>query len=197
MRDQAGERKRFSRRARLAVSTLVQGSFDLLHLRLVQRAKRDCARVLLRLHQRFKPRNRDIYGALCPEPGKRTLRRGAPAALQGLPHTRHPRKERGFWLSVFEVLRPIECGSAHIVRAKVRRLQKLAREEAHRKRAVVQACKPVRFAGGDLLDPYNSAVGQAVLMLPIAMWGGCILWLRSLCRYDVPVRHRPIVEASK
>ncbi len=84
-----------------------------------------------------------------------------------------------------------------------------ARERIDRTRAVYQGSMKrlitigallvlyLRFAGGDLLDPYNSAVGQAVLMLPIAMWGGCILWLRSLCRYDVPVRHRPIVEASK
>ena len=47
----------------------------------------------------------------------------------------------------------------------------------------------LRFAGGDLLDPYDTPVGQVVLLLPIALWVGCILWLRSLCRYELPVRH--------
>lgn len=47
----------------------------------------------------------------------------------------------------------------------------------------------LRFAGGDLLDPYDTPVGQVVLLLPIALWIGCILWLRSLCRYELPVRH--------
>ena len=47
----------------------------------------------------------------------------------------------------------------------------------------------LRFAGGDLLDPYSTPIGQVVLLLPISLWVGCILWLRSLCRYELPVRH--------
>lgn len=47
----------------------------------------------------------------------------------------------------------------------------------------------LRFVGGDLLDPYDTPVGQVVLILPISLWIGCILWLRSLCRYELPVRH--------
>lgn len=48
----------------------------------------------------------------------------------------------------------------------------------------------LRFAGGTLLDPYRTPTGQLVLMVPIAMWAGCVLWLRSLCRYEVPDRYR-------
>jgi hypothetical protein len=48
----------------------------------------------------------------------------------------------------------------------------------------------LRVAGGNLLRPYDTAVGQVVLLLPLGMWLGCILWLRSLCRYEVPTRAR-------
>jgi tight adherence protein B len=48
----------------------------------------------------------------------------------------------------------------------------------------------LRFAAGHLLDPYGTVPGQLVLMLPLALWGGCIFWLRSLCRYEVPRRYR-------
>ena len=43
----------------------------------------------------------------------------------------------------------------------------------------------LKVAGGDLLAPYDTAGGQVILALPLAMWMGCILWLRSLCRYEV------------
>lgn len=48
----------------------------------------------------------------------------------------------------------------------------------------------LRVAAGDLLQPYDTPVGQVVLLLPIGMWAGCVLWLRSLCRYDMPRRTR-------
>ena len=48
----------------------------------------------------------------------------------------------------------------------------------------------LRFAAGDLLEPYGTPVGQLVLLLPLSLWGACILWLRSLCRYEVPARYR-------
>lgn len=48
----------------------------------------------------------------------------------------------------------------------------------------------LRFAGGTLLDPYRTPSGQLFLMVPIAMWAGCVLWLRSLCRYEAPDRYR-------
>ncbi len=54
----------------------------------------------------------------------------------------------------------------------------------------------LKFVGGDLLQPYDSAVGQAVLLLPLGMWLGCVLWLRSLCRYEQPARYR-IVGATE
>lgn len=73
----------------------------------------------------------------------------------------------------------------------------VARERIDRTRAVYQQSMQrlvvigallvayLRVAGGDLLQPYGTAVGQVVLALPVAMWGGCVLWLRSLCRYDL------------
>ncbi|MEN9645174.1 MAG: hypothetical protein RL238_1843 [Actinomycetota bacterium] len=77
-----------------------------------------------------------------------------------------------------------------------------ARERIDRTRAVYQQSMQrlvvigvllvayLRFAGGDLLDPYGTATGQVVLALPLAMWAGCVMWLRSLCRYELPRRVR-------
>lgn len=77
-----------------------------------------------------------------------------------------------------------------------------ARERIDRTRAIYQGSMRrlvfigaalvgyLRLAGGDLLQPYGTAVGQVVLALPLAMWAGCVLWLRSLCRYDLPARAR-------
>ncbi len=48
----------------------------------------------------------------------------------------------------------------------------------------------LRFVGGDLLTPYDTALGQVVLLVPLGMWMGCVLWLRSLCRYELPRRYR-------
>ena len=48
----------------------------------------------------------------------------------------------------------------------------------------------LRLAAGELLDPYGTPVGQLVLLLPLSLWGGCIVWLRSLCRYEAPDRYR-------
>ena len=78
-----------------------------------------------------------------------------------------------------------------------------ARERVDRTRAVYQASMKrlvviavvlvtyLRFAGGDLLDPYGTATGQIVLLLPLGMWAGCVLWLRSLCRDHLPRPARP------
>lgn len=77
-----------------------------------------------------------------------------------------------------------------------------ARERIDRTRAVYQSSMKrlvilggllvayLRLVGGDLLTPYDSAVGQAVLLLPLGMWTGCVVWLRSLCRYELPRRYR-------
>jgi tight adherence protein B len=77
-----------------------------------------------------------------------------------------------------------------------------ARERIDRTRAVYQSSMKrlvvigallvayLRFAAGDLLDPYNTATGQVVLLLPLGLWLGCVLWLRSLCRYEAPGRYR-------
>jgi tight adherence protein B len=54
----------------------------------------------------------------------------------------------------------------------------------------------LRIAGGDLLDAYATPAGQVFLLVPLAMWIGCVLWLRSLCRYDVPTRTRPAVGSA-
>ncbi len=77
-----------------------------------------------------------------------------------------------------------------------------ARERVDRTRAVYRSSMTrlvviagliigyLRLAAGELLEPYGSPAGQLVLVLPLAMWGGCIIWLRSLCRYEVPARYR-------
>ena len=54
----------------------------------------------------------------------------------------------------------------------------------------------LRFAGGDLLAPYATPSGQVMLVLPLGMWLGCILWLRSLCAYEAPERYRIAGSAS-
>lgn len=73
-----------------------------------------------------------------------------------------------------------------------------ARERIDRTRAVYQSSMKrlviigsllvayLRLAGGDLLDPYDTPVGQIALVLPLAMWAGCVVWLRGLCRYELP-----------
>lgn len=77
-----------------------------------------------------------------------------------------------------------------------------ARERIDRTRAVYQQSMQrlvvigavligyLRFAAADLLRPYGTPVGQVLLGLPLAMWAGCVLWLRSLCRYELPRRAR-------
>lgn len=77
-----------------------------------------------------------------------------------------------------------------------------ARERVDRTRAVYQASMKrlvviavvliayLRLAGGDVLQPYGTAAGQMFLLIPLAMWTGCVLWLRSLCRYEPPQRYR-------
>ena len=45
-------------------------------------------------------------------------------------------------------------------------------------------------AAGDLLDPYGTPTGQVLLAVPLALWAGCVLWLRNLCRFESPQRYR-------
>ncbi|MGB8859010.1 MAG: hypothetical protein WCC60_07140 [Ilumatobacteraceae bacterium] len=83
-----------------------------------------------------------------------------------------------------------------------------ARERIDRTRAVYQSSMKrlvviggllvgyLEVAGGDLLQPYDTAVGQVVLLLPLGMWLGCVLWLRSLCRYELPQRYRVVGSAE-
>ncbi len=77
-----------------------------------------------------------------------------------------------------------------------------ARERIDRTRAVYQQSMQrlviigavlvgyLRVAAEDLLRPYGTPTGQVLLGLPLAMWAGCVLWLRSLCRYELPRRAR-------
>jgi tight adherence protein B len=72
-----------------------------------------------------------------------------------------------------------------------------ARERVDRTRAVYQHSMNrlviigavlvlyLKVAGGDLLAPYDTPSGQVVLAVPLGLWLGCILWLRSLCGYEV------------
>lgn len=84
------------------------------------------------------------------------------------------------------------------------RAEVTARERIDRTRAVYQSSMKrlviiggvlvayLKFAGGDLLQPYDTVVGQIVLLVPLTMWLGCVLWLRSLCRYELPPRSRVV-----
>lgn len=77
-----------------------------------------------------------------------------------------------------------------------------ARERVDRTRAVYRSSMTrlvaiaaliigyLRVAAADLLEPYGTPTGQLVLLVPLALWAACILWLRSLCRYEVPARYR-------
>ena len=50
----------------------------------------------------------------------------------------------------------------------------------------------LKVAAGTLLQPYDTATAQVVLLLPLGMWLGCVLWLRSLCDYELPQRYRVV-----
>ena len=39
------------------------------------------------------------------------------------------------------------------------------------------------IAGRDLVKPYGTVTGQVALCVPLGMWAGCVMWLRSLRRY--------------
>ncbi|MEZ5224264.1 MAG: hypothetical protein R2743_22450 [Ilumatobacteraceae bacterium] len=77
-----------------------------------------------------------------------------------------------------------------------------ARERVDRTRAVYRSSMTrlvaiaalmvggLRLVANELLEPYGTPTGQLVLLLPLALWGACIMWLRSLCRYDESGRYR-------
>lgn len=44
----------------------------------------------------------------------------------------------------------------------------------------------LRVMASELVAPYGTPTGQIVLLLPLGLWSGCILWLRSLCRDETP-----------
>jgi tight adherence protein B len=83
-----------------------------------------------------------------------------------------------------------------------------ARERVDRTRAVYRSSMTrlvviaailiayLRLAAGDLLEPYGTPVGQIVLLLPLGLWAGCVVWLRSLCRYESPTRYRIVGSAT-
>lgn len=52
----------------------------------------------------------------------------------------------------------------------------------------------LRIAAADLVRPYGSPSGQVMLLVPLALWSGCILWLRSLCRDDASSARRQRTE---
>lgn len=94
-------------------------------------------------------------------------------------------------------------GTVHAL-ASAARDEVTARERIDRTRAIYQSSMKrlvviggalvayLKFFGGDLLRPYDTAVGQLVLLFPLALWLGCIFWLRSLCRYELPQRYRAV-----
>ena len=50
--------------------------------------------------------------------------------------------------------------------------------------------RPPGFTSAELIAPLRSPTGQAWLVLPMAVWTGCLLWLRRLSRYELPRRYR-------
>lgn len=48
----------------------------------------------------------------------------------------------------------------------------------------------LRFLAPAMVEPYSEAPGQLWLVLPIAMWLGCLVWMRRLTRYDQGQRYR-------
>lgn len=79
------------------------------------------------------------------------------------------------------------------VRARERVDRTRSQYQASMKRLVIIAALLIaylRVAAGDLLEPYGTVTGQMFLLLPLAMWAGCIMWLRSMCRYELPQRYR-------
>ena len=76
-----------------------------------------------------------------------------------------------------------------------------ARERVDRTRSVYQSSMRrlifiaaamigyLRIAAGDLLQAYDTPAGQIFLMVPLALWAGCVVWLRSLCKYEPPRRY--------
>jgi Flp pilus assembly protein TadB len=65
--------------------------------------------------------------------------------------------------------------------------------ESSMRRLIVIACGILVFlhlTSAELIAPLRSPTGQAWLVLPTAVWTGCLLWLRRLSRYELPRRYR-------
>lgn len=41
-----------------------------------------------------------------------------------------------------------------------------------------------------IVEPYTGAVGQFWLVIPVLIWGGCLVWMRRLTKYDLGTRYR-------
>jgi Flp pilus assembly protein TadB len=86
--------------------------------------------------------------------------------------------------------------------AEVARDEVAARERSDRLRAVYESSMRrliviaigiigfLRVTSADLLAPLRSPAGQMWLVVPLAVWTGCLVWLRRLSRYDQPRRYR-------
>lgn len=94
-------------------------------------------------------------------------------------------------------LHPTVSALALAARDEVRARERIDRTRAvyrsSMQRLIVIAVALVLYltvAAGDLLDPYATPAGQVFLAVPLALWAGCVLWLRSLCRFETPQRYR-------
>ena len=94
-------------------------------------------------------------------------------------------------------LHPTVSALAAAARDEVRARERIDRTRAvyrsSMQRLIVIAAALVLYltvAAGDLLDPYSAPAGQVFLVVPLALWAGCVLWLRSLCRFRAPKRYR-------
>jgi tight adherence protein B len=94
-------------------------------------------------------------------------------------------------------LHPTVSALALAARDEVRARERIDRTRAiyrsSMQRLIVIAVALVLYltvAAGDLLDPYATPAGQIFLAAPLALWAGCVLWLRSLCHFETPQRYR-------
>lgn len=76
-------------------------------------------------------------------------------------------------------------------RQEVHRIRKVY-QRAMRRLVVLTACFifGLLLLSSNLLSPYRSPLGQMWLVVPVGVWAGCMIWLRSLMKFDSGARYR-------
>jgi tight adherence protein B len=109
--------------------------------------------------------------------------------------------------AIAAVLMAIGTSGARLVTAvttlaEVARDEVAARERSDRLRSIYESSMRrliaiavaiigfLRISSAELLAPLARPAGQAWLVLPLAVWAGCLWWLRRLSHYELPRRYR-------